>query len=209
MKLEILPDINEAYKIYKKKRSEERKALCKLRNLKAKYEFINTLTKIGANKRDDIELEWAVLKLFKSIGFVCSKPISNADVDVKAKFKQFEFGIEVKNGNLVQENDMFQAFKYKNRNCENFHPLVVYNNAKTKQGFDDNRRIDAERNGYTIITTSDLLKGYTKLKNNKISFVEFLNRLVIPGLVTFSRKDIGRSINSDDSGSGSISVNLT
>lgn len=195
MKKEI-PEIKKAYAEYRHQRSEERKSLNKLQKIIKNFSFIDTILKPRENKQDDKDLEWAVLHLFESIGFKGIKPESNADVDARVKFKKIEFGIEAKNGDLVGENDMFQALKYKNRTKENYHPILVYNNAKTNQDFDNNRKTDAENNAFTIITTRDLIKGYLKLKNNKITFEQFVSRLQIPGLVTFTKKDIGRSINS-------------
>jgi hypothetical protein len=202
LKNRIIPELKQADAEYRKERNKARKAYEKLKKLEKKYFFLDRIVqprKDTDTKKDDVELEWAIFDLFESIGFNCKKPESERDVDVKAKFKNYYFGIEVKNGNLVGENELFQAHKYKGLHNEIYHPIIVYNNTKNNDNFDENRIKIALKNNFGIILTTELKKGYLKLKNNRISFAQFIKQLDLNGEIKFSNKELSRSDKSEAS----------
>ncbi|PCH67313.1 MAG: hypothetical protein COC06_11425 [Bacteroidales bacterium] len=185
---------------YKKARNTARKKLNKLKIAKEKYYFLDRIIeprKDTDTRDNDIELEYAILNLFKSIGFKCEKPKLNADVDVKVKFKDFYFGVEVKNGGLVGENDTFQPFKHKLLNDDSFHPLLVFNNTKYNNNWDAPRIKIATKAKFGLLLTTELKDGYIKLKNNKITFDQFLNQLRQTGEIKFSNRAIQRAYKSE------------
>ena len=196
-----IPELKQAEIEYRKKRNETRKVYNKLKKLEKKFYFLDRIVqprKDTDTKKDDLKLELAIFHLFESIGFKCKIPDSENDVDVKVKFMDYYFGIEVKNGNLVAENDLFQAHKYKGLNNEVYHPIVVYNNTKNNDNFGENRIKIANQNNFGIILTTELKKGYLKLMNKKISFDQFVNQLNLTGEIKFSIKELSRSNKSVD-----------
>lgn len=86
---------------------------------------------------DDYKLEDYILHLFQDLNYEAKKPNDTRDLDVLVSLNSKTIGIEVKNGNLPSENDMFQARKYAIRHLtksnKSMHPLVVWNNAKIGQ----------------------------------------------------------------------------
>ncbi len=105
-----------------------------------------------------------------------------------------KLGIEVKNGNLPKENEMFQVHKYAMRINHEYLPLIIWNNAKTNQEFDLDRIKDAELNKYGIMTTKQLYKGYIKLKCGRISFDVFLKQIQKTGLIKLSYRSFNVSL---------------
>lgn len=195
-----IPELLLADAEYRKLRNETRKAYYKLKKTESKFSFLDRIVqprRTTDTKKDDVELEYAVMHLFESVGFKCTKPPIDGDVDVKVRFKNNYFGIEVKNGSMVSENDMLQPFKYKGLHGEDYHPIVIYNNARSNQNFDNNRIKLAIINNYGILLTSELRRGYIKLKNNKLSFQEFINQLNKSGEIKYSSKALGRSYKSE------------
>ncbi len=202
MEMNILPEIKQLETEYRQTRNLARKKLNKLCIAKKKFYFLNRIIeprKDTDTKEDDVNLEYAVHDLFKSIGFKCEKPQSEADVDVKIKFKNLYFGIEVKNGNIVEENEMFQPFKHKLINDDTFLPLLIYNNAKSKANWDRVRKKIAQEVSFGILLTTELKNGYLKLKNNKITFDQFLIQLQQIGEIKFSNRAIQRAYKSEAS----------
>jgi len=194
-----LPDVIKSLKEYKAKRSAAKSAWNKHKRLVKKYEFLNVLVKAKQYKGDsttarkeDDDLEIAVKDCLNSIGIHSIRPIDKADFDVKSRFDGYKWGIEVKNGNLPGENEMFQAHKYAMRINREMEPLVVWNNAYENQQFNPNHIKDAEINKYGIITTKELVNGYMKLKKGKISFQEFTTELKKHGLIKYSLKAMGK-----------------
>lgn len=196
----LIPELKKADLDYRKNRRKARKAYEKLKKLKQKYYFIDRIVeprKDDDTKKDDVDLEWAVYDLFQSIGFECKKPKKENDVDVIVCFKKQSFGIEVKNGNLVGENDLFQAHKYRGLHNESYHPLIIYNNAKYNDSFGENRVKIAKQNNFGVVLTSELRKGFLKLKKNKITFDQFIKQLKLSGEIKYSVKALEKSKNSD------------
>lgn len=200
MKHREIPELIEADSFYRKKRNETRKALEKVKKLEAKYYFLDRIVqprKDTDTKKDDVELEFAILDLFKSLGFKCEKPTSDADVDVKAKFKEIYFGIEVKNSKYVGENDTFQPFKHKILNDDTFHPILIFNNARDGKNWDSPRIKIATNMKFGLLLTSELKKGYVKLKNEKITIEQFVTQLQKNGEIKFSRKGLDKAYKSE------------
>jgi hypothetical protein len=142
---------------------------------------------------DDFELEDFILQLFQDLTYFTKKPSTKRDLDVIVRLNSRTIGIEVKNGNLPSENEMFQARKYAIRYLKKnkeMHPLIVWNNAKTGQEFDSSRIEDAEGNFYGIITTKELLKGYLKVKQDTIDLNIFDDLINKTGLIKFSNSVI-------------------
>ena len=145
---------------------------------------------------DDTKLEYQVIKLFKNIGYKAHKPSNTRDVDGIVKMKTCTLGIEVKNSRFPEENELFQALKYceRNKTKGNFlHPIIIWNNAKTNQNFDKFRIEDAINNHYGLLTTKELLKGFIKLKQNKIYLDNFEKIISRTGNIKFSNKAINES----------------
>ncbi len=196
----MIPDLDKLHIEYKNSRNRTRKLLSKIKSLKKKYYFLERITrprKPTDTKRDDTELEYAVMHLFEDLNFKCEKPKSDAHVDVKVRFKELYFGIEVKNGNYVGENESLQPYKHKLLNNDSFQPLLIYNNSLTNQTWDEPRKLIAEGARFGLLLTSELKKGYLKLKRNKITFNQFLNQLTICGEIKFSNSALGKAHKSD------------
>jgi|ERR1035437_854698 hypothetical protein len=196
--IDKIPEIKNArynYHVLKRNLNKERR---KIKSLYKKYYFINMIT---SKDVDDHELEGYILQLFQDLAYKTKKP-NKRDLDVIVSLNSSIIGIEVKNGNLPSENDMFQARKYAIRHLKNtnkiMHPLTVWNNAKTGQKFDSFRIIDAEENLYGIITTSELLKGYLKVKQKTLNLKTFDYLINKTGLIKFSNsilKKLDSSVN--------------
>lgn len=189
--LEKLPDIilaRNKYRVLKRQVSRERR---KIRSLYERYKF---LTMIISKDVNDFKLEDYILQLFQDLKYDTHKPKSTKDLDVIVCLNTNTIGIEVKNGNLPTENEMFQARKYAIRHLrktnKSMHPLIVWNNAKIGQEFDPSRIEDAEGNSYSIITTKELLKGYLKVKQGIIDLHTFDLLINKVGIVKFSNSII-------------------
>lgn len=189
--IDEIPEIKNArsnYHLLKRNLNKERR---KIKSLYEKHFFVNMIT---AKDVDDYKLEDYILQLFQDLTYETRKPSSPRDLDVIVRLNSRTIGIEVKNGNLPNENEMFQARKYairylKKTNKE-MHPLIVWNNAKTGQEFDSLRIEDAQGNFYGIITTKELLKGYLKVKQKTINLHTFDNLINRTGLIKFSNSTI-------------------
>ena len=186
-----IPEIlhaRKSYHVLKRNLNKER------RNLKSLYEKYFFVNKIIANDVDDLELEGYILQLFLDLNYGFKKPNGKKDLDVIVNLNSRIIGIEVKNGNLPKENDMFQAYKYarrhQNKSNKRMHPLIIWNNAKTGQEYDSSRIEDAELNSYGIITTMELLKGYLKVKQNLLNLKTFDYLMNMTGLIKFSNNVI-------------------
>ena len=115
-------------------------------------------------------------------------------VQRKSKNKRPDFQ-EVKNDRHIGENELFQGIKYVGRHKRKgieMHPLMIWNNSKERHQFDDNRISDAENHKYGILTTEELLKGYLKVKQNKINLKLFNTIILQTGLIKFSNSTIKR-----------------
>lgn len=191
-----IPEIIDLQNDFKLKRAKAKSAANKFKKKINYYYFLDVIIapkKTQQRDEDDL-LEIAIRDLFNSIGIKSKIPLRKDDFDVKATFKNIQFGIEVKNGNLPSENDMLQAHKYSIRVDKQLHPIVIWNNTTTNQEFDSNRIKDAQLNQYGIITTKELYKGYLKLKMNKITFEIFIGQLQKIGLIKFSSKILRASL---------------
>ena len=188
-----IPEFNSLLKEYRQEKRGLFKKKYRLKQLTKKYRFLENIT---SKEIDDIELENEILKLFKIIGYKTHKPINKRDVDCIIYLNNCVLGIEVKNSNYPTENELFQALKYCNRNrTDNFEmfPIVVWNNAKTNQAFDQFRIKDAVINNFGIITTKELVKGFLKFKQEKITKDEFEFIITRTGLIKYSNKSINES----------------
>ncbi|MCW0482454.1 hypothetical protein [Gaoshiqia sediminis] len=192
--MDTLSSINEikiAVQEYRELKKELKRKRTKLNSLTAKYSFIDTMQSTDV---DDIELENNVLDLLMSIGYNTQKPKEKRDLDGYATYNGEMIGIEVKNSTGISENEMFQGLKYKGRNdrkgLETKTTLIVWNNAKSNQEFDSFRIEDAEIHKYGIITTKELVKGFIKVINEKISVQIFHTILTKEGQIKFSNKKI-------------------
>lgn len=198
--MDNIPEIHSLRQDYKTHRNKARRTLAKLKSLQDKYYFLDRIVEPrndSESGEQDIKLEYAIMDLFKSIGFKCEKPKSKADVDVKAKFKDLYLGIEVKNGKFVGENDTFQPFKHRLLNDDKFHPLLIFNNTQYNNKWDAPRIKIATIMGFGLLTTVELKIGYLKFKNNKITFDQFLNQLKQIGEIKFSNRAIQRAYKSE------------
>lgn len=199
----IIPELRDSLNDYKAKRSAAKSAYNKYKRIRKKYEFLDVIIKVKQYKsgidgrKEDDQLEIAVKDLFNSISIKSHIPKEKDNFDIKASFNEFKWGLEIKNGNLPSENEMFQAFKYSGRSRNEFEPILIWNNSKTNQEFDAKRIEDAVINNYGILTTKELRNGYLKLKANKISLNTFVQQLNKKGLIKYSSKSLGKSINSE------------
>ncbi|NOZ47288.1 MAG: hypothetical protein GXO79_10990 [Chlorobi bacterium] len=195
MKLDesILFEIPEIKKYSLEYRTTKRQLNRKRQKLLKLIEYYTFIEDIISNNIDDIELEFSVFRLFKSLGFKVSKPKSTRDIDVIVKTATNLIGIEVKNSSLPAENELFQAKKYTERHKDSgklMHPIIVWNNAKTNQNFDSYRIKDAKLNYYGLLTTRELLKGFMKIKKGKLTIKNFTKIINSNGLIVFSNKAI-------------------
>lgn len=186
----FIPELKECHKNYKDLKRELNKRRKELERLFKKFSFV---TEIVNPKVNDLDLERYVADLFGDLGYNSKNPPEKRDFDVIAVCKGTKIGIEVKNDRHIGENEMFQAKKYATRyraQGKIVHPLVVWNNAKENHQFDVHRIGDALGNEYGIITTVELLKGYSKVKKGIISFDLFHRMITRFGLIQFSKKSI-------------------
>ncbi|NOZ47879.1 MAG: hypothetical protein GXO79_14045 [Chlorobi bacterium] len=188
-KIPEIKSINDEYRSLKREINRRRQ---KLKTLYSKYSFI---TEIIDPKVPDLQLEVSVKKLFSDLGYKAKQPDTKQDLDVIARFGKDIIGIEVKNDRHVGENELFQGIKYVGRHKRNgieMHPLMIWNNSKERHQFDDNRISDAENHKFGILTTEELLKGYLKVKQNKINLKLFNTIINQTGLIKFSNSTIKR-----------------
>ena len=187
-----IPEIKLISDEYRKLKREINRRRQKLKTLYSKYSFI---TEITDPKVPDLKLEVSVRKLFSDLGYNAKQPDTKQDLDVIAKLGKDIIGIEVKNDRHVGENELFQGIKYVGRHKRNgieMHPLMIWNNSKEGHQFDDNRISDAENHKYGILTTEELLKGYLKVKQNKIDLKLFNTIINQAGLIKFSNSKINK-----------------
>lgn len=189
--IDKIPEIiksRDKYRSLKRNINKERR---KIKSLYDKYSFVSMII---SKDVDDYKLEDYILQLFQDLTYDTKKPSTTKDLDVIVNYNIRTIGIEVKNGNLPTENEMFQARKYAirhlNKTNKKMHPLIVWNNAKTGQEFDASRIEDAEGNSYGIVTTKELLKGYLKVKQGKIKLDTFDNLLNNNGIIKFTNSVI-------------------
>lgn len=192
-----IPELSALLKEYRAHRSRTKSAYNKYKKRLASFYFLDIIIKPKEfqnekGRKEDKELEIAVRDLFNSIGIKSVIPPTTKDFDVKSIFKKIKLGIEVKNGGLPNENEMFQAHKYAIRGGKEYMALLIWNNNKTKNNndFDKDRILDAELNGYGILTTTHLRKGYIKLKNSKITFEVFFKLLQKKGLIKYTSRSV-------------------
>ena len=188
-KIPEIKSVNDEYRSLKREINRRRQ---KLKTLYSKHSFI---TEIIDPKVPDLELEVSITKLFSDLGYKAKQPDSKQDLDVIAQLEKGIIGIEVKNGKHVGENELFQGIKYVGRHKRNgieMHALMIWNNSKERHQFDDNRIYDAENHKYGILTTEELLKGYLKVKQNKISLKLFNAIINQTGLIKFSNSRINK-----------------
>jgi len=186
-----IPEIRDALKEYKNLKRIANKSRNRLNTLFKKYDFVN---KVYSETVGDTELEEVICELLNSIGYNAKQPTENRNFDVIASYLGNKLGIEVKNTkNIVGENELLQASKYllRNLNTNNkLNALIIWNNARTDQGFDNFRIEDARNHNYGILTTSELLKGFFKLKSQRIDINTFNQIIRSIGLIEFSEKEI-------------------
>lgn len=172
--LSSINEVNSAIKEYREFKKKIKRKRTKISTLTKKYSFVD---KIQSTDVGDIELEIKTLELLNCIGYETIKPKLSRDLDGYAKYNGETIGIEVKNSKGIGENEMFQGLKYEGRNRLNglitISTVIVWNNAKSNQEFDDFRIKDAEIHKYGIITTKELVKGFLKVKNGKIAIDMF------------------------------------
>lgn len=191
-----IPEYSVALNEYKKHRNLTRKKLAKLKKIEKKYSFLQDIVEprtSSSTRKDDIFLEHALQRLFESLNFKCTKPDELGDVDFRAKFKELYLGVEVKNRNLVGENDTFQPVKHKIKHDDTFHPILIYNNAKYQDKWGDDRIKYGKVAGFGLLLTSELKKGYLKLLSGKLDWEIFLEFLGKSGEIKFTNKEIERA----------------
>ena len=132
--IDKIPDIINARNKYHSLKRALNKERRKIKSLYEKHSFVTMIT---SKDVDDFKLEDYILQLFQDLNYEAKKPNATRDLDVLVSLNSKTIGIEVKNGNLPSENDMFQARKYAIRHLtksnKSMHPLVVWNNAKIGQ----------------------------------------------------------------------------
>lgn len=188
-KIPEIKSVNDEYRSLKREINRRRQ---KLKTLYSEHSFI---TEIIDPKVPDLQLEASVKKLFSDLGYKAKQPDTKHDLDVIAQLGEGIIGIEVKNDRHVGENELFQGIKYTGRHKRDgieMHPLMIWNNSKERHQFDNNRISDAENHKYGILTTEELLKGYIKVKQNKISLELFNSIIHQIGLIKFSNSNIKR-----------------
>jgi hypothetical protein len=185
-----IPEFKEVLKEYKDLKRKTKNLRNKIDSLNDKYSFVD---EVANPEFDGIKLESSVQKLFSDIGYECNKPETTADVDIIISYSSEIIGVEVKGDEHLGENEAFQGIKYTarhNRNGLVMKTLVIWNNSKKNHSFDNNRIIDSENHNYTIITTKELLKGYFKLKQNKLDLNFFHKTITTKGLASFTNKRV-------------------
>ncbi len=194
-KIPEIRKVNKEYRDLKRKLNKRRNKVSSLFN---KYSFIE---EIVSPSMDDYEIEESVRRLFDDLGYSAKRPNDKRDFDVIASNLGKTIGIEIKNGkNLVGENEMFQALKYAGRHRSKgkvLHPIMIWNNSKSNQEFDKYRIYDSKINNYGILTTKELLKGYLKFKQEKLTFALFDIIISQTGLIKFSISEIKRMESSE------------
>lgn len=189
--LSSINEVKTAIKEYRELKKELKRKRTKISSLTRKYSFVEKIQSTGIG---DFELENEILDLPKCIGYKTQQPKGNRDLDGYAKYNGEMIGIEVKNSTGIGENEMFQGLKYKGRNdrkgIDTKATLIVWNNAKSNQEFDSFRIQDAEIHKYGIITTKELVKGFLKVINGKVSVQKFHTILTKEGLIKYSNRII-------------------
>lgn len=180
-----VPEIQVETDKLKQLKKEVRRSRTKVNSLFQKYSFVAEIVNPNI---DDLKLEYSIQALFKDLGFKTIKPAEKRDLDLFVEYLSNIIGIEIKNANSLRENDIFQVYKYAKRHESDgnkMHPLLIWNNTKTGQKFDGFRIRDAIINEYSLLTTSELLKGYILTKQNKIDLGTFYRQIISKGLVYF------------------------
>jgi hypothetical protein len=191
------PDVKEH--LYKENslKKELKKEQRRLKTLITKYLFLIDLVGIGSN---DDKLDNAIKKFFKEIGFKDVRKISKkfGAEDLQLWFDDKLLLIEAtgfKSQN-AEENKGMQVKKWipirqdENPDKSVFGLLIVNHNNKIKY---DKRKIPfnaryikiAESNKIGIITTTELLKSFSLLKNNILSLNQFKDKICLHGMIEF------------------------
>jgi len=194
LKIPAIKSLNEEYRLLKREIKSRRS---KLKSLYLKHLFI---IEIIDPDIEDLKLEESIRNLFSDLGYKANRPKIKRDLDVIAKLNENIIGIEVKNSKGIEENELFQGIKYTARHRRagiEMHPLIIWNNSKSGQRFDQYRIIDAENHKYGILTTDELLKGYLKVKEGKMTVCLFNTIIKQIGLIKFSNSTIKRMESSE------------
>lgn len=196
----IIKDFNDVSGLLSKLRtlkSEIKGISRKLKSTFKKYEFIRYILELGAN--DDL-LEENLKQLFKEIGFVkvnkVGKQLHKEDVRIiledkiiiieatgskklhatDDKTRQITKHLDI--GRSEDEN-IFGVFIFNSDNQKNYKE-------RNKVPFTDNQIKYAEAGKYGLLSTLDLIKGFTLVKTNRLTLTEFQEKLCSYGLIRFN-----------------------
>ena len=187
LKINEIKTANWEYKNHKRLINKSRQ---KVRRLLNKYSFIESIVSPSCNGD---KLEEEISKLFNSIGYEAKVTNDKKDLDVYAVLYKDKLGIEVKGEKTLRENEALQAHKYAQRRRQErieLHPILIWNNSGYNNYFDPDMIRDAKINEYSLITTQDLLKGYLKVQQGKLTVNIFHLMLKQCGSITFSNLEV-------------------
>jgi hypothetical protein len=187
----------EEHNVLKKKiRNVDRK----LKTVETKYEFLSDIVSIGGH---DTIIESAAKKLFKNIGF------SDVRHLVKARPKREDLQVWCDDCIIIVEckgtksehppNDEIGAVKkyveYRKSKLQSLLPIfgLTIINHDNRKHFQkrilnplDTYKIEyVIAQQFSVILTTELVKGFLLVKNNIISFEQFKNKIKQHGLITF------------------------
>ena len=198
--LELIPLIER----HKKAQIEMRKSDRRIKTFETKYNFIESITKIGAS--GDI-LATAIKRLLKETGFTKvvhfkDKRQKTKREDLQAHYENDLFIIEVKGLSAPEPKryHIIQIIPYVNGNINRYSDKSVYgltilnlDNAQVinnrKQTFKNSEfETDLINSKISCISIIDLLLYFRDLKKGIITFEELINELKKYGLLTYGSK---------------------
>lgn len=211
MSINEIPEFNEIISLLKQQKRDIAATKRRLKRLTKKFIFIERIFEVGSQ---DTYLEKQITELLKAIGYENVKHITYPKdmPDIEIMLSNRLTCIEVKSSKKPheQENEILQVHKYKVRRQDDLPNLkvagiLIFNNdnknlnpkLRDKRPFDDKRERDAILNGYSLISTTELINGFILLKKKEVSFEEFDKIIHKTGIVKFSKKNIDKVLSEE------------
>ena len=193
---ENIPEIKVLLNQEKELKKELNRVNRRLKTYSNKYKFLKII--ISENVANDL-LEEYVKLFFKEIGFEkvhkVGKQLRKEDLRIIKTDKIIIAEVTGSNKRTVRDSKTMQITKHlsvRKSKKENAYALFIINHSnnvnykkRNEHPFTENQIQYAETGKYSLVTTTELVKGFMKVKLGKMNLLEFEEKLCEFGLVKF------------------------